>query len=73
MTSHFAKKAISIHIKPNISRSKCHGTMKFGQSIEHKTKNIFLDKSYTECENGGGEAILRPFSKKSKLGIFLDQ
>ena len=25
--------------------------MKFGQSIEHKMKNIFLDKSYTECEN----------------------
>ena len=25
--------------------------MKFGQSIEHKKKNIFLDKSYTECEN----------------------
>ena len=28
--------------------------------------NIFLEKSYTKC---GGEAIPRPFSKKSKLRI----
>ena len=33
-------------------------------------KNIFLEKSYTKC---GGEAISRPFSKKSKLSISLDQ
>ena len=33
-------------------------------------KNIFLEKSYTEC---GGETNPRPISKKSKLNISLDQ
>ena len=33
-------------------------------------RNIFGEKSYTKC---GGETILRPFSKKSKLIVFLDQ
>ena len=33
-------------------------------------KNVCLEKSCTKC---GGEAIPRPFSKKSKLSIYLDQ
>ena len=33
-------------------------------------RNIFLEKSYTKC---GGKTIPRPFSKKSKLGIFMDR
>ena len=33
-------------------------------------KNIFLEKSYTKC---GGETIPRPFSKKLKVSISLDQ
>ena len=33
-------------------------------------KNVFLEKSCTKC---GEEAIPRPFSKKSKLSIYLDQ
>ena len=33
-------------------------------------RNIFLEKSYTKC---GGEASPRPFYKKSKLSISLDQ
>ena len=33
-------------------------------------RNIFPEKSYTKC---GVEASLRPFYKKSKLGIYLDQ
>ena len=33
-------------------------------------KNIFLEKSYTKF---GGENIPRPFCKKSKLSISLDQ
>ena len=33
-------------------------------------RNIFLEKSYTKC---GGGTILRPFFKKSKLSISLDQ
>ena len=36
--------------------------MKFSQSIEYNIRNIFLEKSYTEC---GGETIPRPFSKKA--------
>ena len=44
--------------------------MKFGQLIEHDIKNIFLEKSYTKR---GGETINRPFSKKLKLSISLDQ
>ena len=43
--------------------------MKFGQLIEYNIRNIFLGKSYAEC---GGESILRPFSEKTKLSIFLD-
>ena len=41
--------------------------MKFGQLIENNMKKIFPEKSYTKC----GEE--RPFSKKSKLSISLDQ
>ena len=44
--------------------------MKFDQLIEYNLTNIFLEKSYTKC---GGETISRPFSKKSKLSISLDQ
>ena len=33
-------------------------------------RNIFLKKSHAKC---GGETIPRPFSKKSKLSITLDQ
>ena len=41
--------------------------MKFDQSIEYSMRNIFLEKSYPKC---GGE---RPFSKKAKSKISLDQ
>ena len=34
--------------------------IKFGQSIECKIRNIFLEKPYTKH---GGEAIHRPFYK----------
>ena len=44
--------------------------MKPGQLIEYSLRNIFLEKSYTKC---GGETIPRPFSKKLKLSISLDQ
>ena len=33
-------------------------------------RNVFLKKLYTECR---GETISRPFSKKAKLSISLDQ
>ena len=38
--------------------------MKFGQLIEYKTRNIFLEKSCTKC---GGETIPRLFFKKVKI------
>ena len=44
--------------------------MKCGQLVEYNTRNIFLEKSYTKF---GGEPIPRPFSKKSKLSMSLDQ
>ena len=44
--------------------------MKFGQLIEYNLKNIFLEKLYTKC---GGETIPRPFFKKSKWSLSLDQ
>ena len=44
--------------------------MKFSQLIEYNMRNIFLEKSYREC---GGETGPRPFSKKLKLSICLNQ
>ena len=44
--------------------------MIFGQLIKYNIRNIFLEKSYTKY---GGETIRRPYSKKSKLGVSLDQ
>ena len=70
MTSQPGKQTIAIQILPNISKSKGNQTMKFGQLIEYNMKNSFVEKSYTNCDK---ETILRPFSKKSKLSISLDQ
>ena len=53
-----------------MSRSKDNQKMKFGQLIEHIMGNIFLEKSYTKCSV---EASPRPFYKKSKMNISLDQ
>ena len=69
MTSQLGKQ-IAIHILPNISRNKGNQTMKFGQLIEYSIRNIFLENSYTKY---GAETIPRPFFKKSKLDISLDQ
>ena len=44
--------------------------MKFGQLIEYNMRDYFLEKSYTKC---GGETIPRPFPKKSKLSMSMDQ
>ena len=48
MTSQPRKQTITIHILPNISRTKGNQTMKFGQSIEYNMGNIFLEKPYTK-------------------------
>ena len=44
--------------------------MKSGQLIGYNLRNIFLEKLHTKC---GREPIPRPFSKKSKLSVSLDQ
>ena len=43
--------------------------MKFGQLIEYQMRDTFLEKK----TKYGGEIIPRPFSKKSKLSISMDQ
>ena len=61
---------IAIHILIIISRSEANQTMKYGQLIICNFRHIFREKSYARC---GGEGIHRPFPKKSKLSISLDQ
>ena len=70
MTTQPALQTVVIHILPNISWSKCKQTIKFGQLQECNMRNIFLEKQWTEC---WGETSPRPFSKKLKLNISLDQ
>ena len=70
MASQPTKQRIAIHILTNISRSKSNHTVEFGQLIEYNMKNIFLEKSNTKCV---GDTIPRPFFKKSKFSISLDQ
>ena len=70
MTSQPGKLTIAIHILPNISRIKVNQTMKFGQLRQYYMRNIFLEKSYTNCDR---ETIPRTFSKNPKLSISLDQ
>ena len=60
MTSHIEKQTITIHILPNISRSKGNQTKESCQLVEYNMRNIFLEESYTKC---GGETIPRPFYK----------
>ena len=55
---------------PNVLKSTAQETMKFGQLIECNVRNIFQEKSSIK---GGRETSSRPFSKKSKLRISLDQ
>ena len=44
--------------------------MKAGQLVEYNLRNISIEKWYIKC---GGKSIPRPFSKKLKLSISLDQ
>ena len=70
MTSQPGQKTTAVCILSSFSRSKGNQSMKVGQLIEYNMRNIFIEKSYTKC---GRETIPRPFSKKSKLNISLDQ
>ena len=53
-----------------VSRRKGNQTMKIGQLIEYKMRNVFLEKSYTKC---GRDTSPRPFFGKFKMNISLDQ
>ena len=44
MMSQPGSQTIAIHILPDIAQSKGNKTMRFGQLIEHKKRNIFLQK-----------------------------
>ena len=51
MTSSTAKKIITIHILPNISRSKSNQTIKFAQLGEYNIRKHFF-KSHADNEVG---------------------
>ena len=63
------KQTIAMYILANISRSQGNQTMTFGQIILSNMRNVLLEKFYTKC----GEAIPRPFPKKSKFSVPLGQ
>ena len=54
----------------NMSRSKGNQAIKFCQLIEHNMRNNFFKKSHRKW---GRKPIPKPFSKKSKLSISLDE
>ena len=54
----------------SISISKGNQAIKLGHLIERNMRNNFLEESYTKC---GGETSPRPFSKKLKLDMSLNQ
>ena len=56
MTSQTGQQISTMHILSSIS-SKGNQTVKFNQLIEYNKRNIFLEKSCTECR---GEASPRP-------------
>ena len=70
MTSQPDWQTIGIYIFSNISRIKDNQSMIFGQLIKYNMRNIFCEKWYTKF---GGETSSRPFYKKWKLSISLDQ
>ena len=57
MTSKPGQQIITIHILPNISRSKDNQAMKFGQVIEYNKRNISHEKS---SRRWGRESSSRP-------------
>ena len=56
MTAQTGEKPNAINMLPYISGSEGNQTIKFRQLIENNTRNIFLEKSCTECD---GEASPR--------------
>ena len=52
-----------MHKLPNFSRSKENPTIKYGQLIKYNMRNIFLERSYTNC---GKDASPKPFFIKNQ-------
>ena len=52
---------------------KCNQPFKFGQLIVYKTKNIFLEKSWYYWWRNLFQKNQKPFLKKSKLSVSLNQ
>ena len=48
MASPTGKQKLTIHILPDISRSKSNQAIRFGQLIEYNVRNIFFEKSFTK-------------------------
>ena len=48
MTSQLGLETVTIHVFPNISRSKGNQTMKVARVIKYQNRNIFLRKSCTK-------------------------
>ena len=57
MTSSTGKQIITIHILPNVLKSKGDQSMKFGQLVEYNAINIFLQNL---CGEWGRESSSRP-------------
>ena len=58
MTSSTGKQTITMHILPNISRSKGNRAMKFDKLVKYDMKDIFLEKPYKR------ESREKPYKEK---------
>ena len=63
MASQPGLQTIAIHILLNISQSKGNQTMKFSQLIEHKKRNILLQKLWRNWAKETGSISLSFFYK----------
>ena len=59
MTQQTGQEIMTIHILPDISKSKANQNMKIGQLMEYNMRTIFLEKSFIKCD---GEASTRSVS-----------
>ena len=65
MTSQTGQQTITIHVLPNISRSKCNQTMKFRRLKKYCMSNTYFEKSDTKLD---GKTIPRAFYLNPKIG-----
>ena len=63
------KQIIAIKTLPDISISKSNQTMKFDQLIQHNVRNIFLEKS---CSNCYGETIARLLKSQNWVYLWIN-